>query len=417
MLNRSIPGNTTIGILVILTLITPVTAQEAETSADKKEQPKAEAAAKVDGAGPKDAKTESGATEKASEPEQKEAVKPATAKKEEKPPTPQQPTIDPNETGRIALTSPPKDNLDYSLLGEFVGEVNVGDKKHKIGLQLRPIGPATFSAIRYLGGLPGQKGVDWTSGETTELVGRRAGPVLVLSGSQEAVFVSADSCKLIDSEGKLLGTLPRVNRSSPTLGAMAPADAVVIFDGTNTSQLDQGEMTEDGLLKEGSTIIPMFQDFNMHLEFRLPYMPNSEGQKRANSGCYLQSRYEVQVLDSFAQLPQFNGCSSLYRQKSPDVNACLPPLVWQTYDIHFTAPRWASDGKKIRNARITVWLNGIKTQDDYEIKSKTGAGSPEEPKLLPIKLQNHSDPVRFRNIWIVDRGLSSGTEFPVFAGE
>jgi hypothetical protein len=91
----------------------------------------------------------------------------------------------------------------------------------------------------------------------------------------------------------------------------------------------------------------------------------------------------------------------------------LPPLVWQTYDIRFTAPRWAADGTKIRNARITSWLNGVIVQNDVELENKTGAGQEETPTLLPTKLQNHTDPVRFRNIWIIDRGLAPSASFPV----
>ncbi len=163
---------------------------------------------------------------------------------------------------------------------------------------------------------------------------------------------------------------------------------------------------------EGADLKPMFQDFNLHVEFRLPYMPEADGQARANSGLYLQSRYECQVLDSFALDPVFNGCGALYRFRKPDFNMCLPPLVWQSYDIQFTAPRWAADGSKIRDAHITSWVNGVKVQDNVALPDKTGAGKQEEPILLPIRIQDHGDPVRFRNIWIVDRGLALG-EFPI----
>ena len=142
-------------------------------------------------------------------------------------------------------------------------------------------------------------------------------------------------------------------------------------------------------------------------------MPKAEGQSRGNSGLYLQSRYECQVLDSFGLEPLYNGLGSLYRFKKPDVNMAFPPLSWQTYDVQFTAPRWAADGSKLRNARITSWINGVKVQDNVELPNKTGAGMKEEPILLPIRFQDHGDPVRFRNVWLVDRGLATGT-FPVY---
>ncbi len=305
---------------------------------------------------------------------------------------------------------PPADDPSFDLMGEFVGNVELGeDSTEPWGLQVRPLGNNRFEARQYKGGLPGQEKFTSTS---HALVGNLFGDYLVLSGGPWAVIVEKEHCIILDREGKKLGKLDRIKRTSPTMGAKPPEGAIVLFDGTNTDHFTMAE-TEDGLLKPGADVIPMFQDFNMHVEFRLAYMPEFEGQARSNSGCYLQSRYEVQVLDSFSELPTFNGCSSLYRQKPADLNMCLPPLEWQTYDIVFTAPRWGSDGKKIRNARITVWQNGVKTQDDYEIMSKTGAGKPEEPTLLPIKFQNHKDPVRFRNIWIIDRGLTAVAEFPI----
>ncbi len=312
---------------------------------------------------------------------------------------------------RVAHTAPPVDDIDFELLGEFVGPITTPDGGFApLGLQIRPVGQGRFEALQFMGGLPGQESFEQ---QAVSLIGRRLEDSLILSGGHWAIFVDREHCTLIDRDGQTIGRLERLQRGSPTMNAQAPAGAFILFDGTNTDQFVSGEMTEEGLLKAGAELKPMFQDFDMHVEFRLPYMPNSDGQQRGNSGCYLQSRYEVQVLDSFAQLPQFNGCSSLYRTKSPDVNMCFPPLVWQTYDIRFTAPRWSSDGSKLRNAHITVWHNGVKTQDDFELKNKTGAGKAEEPVLLPTKLQDHSDPVVYRNIWLIDRGLTPGIEFPI----
>ena len=192
---------------------------------------------------------------------------------------------------------------------------------------------------------------------------------------------------------------------------------MVLFDGTSTKLFKDGKMTKDGLLMEGTEFKLMFQDFNLHLEFMLPYKPLGRGQDRGNSGLYLQSRYEVQVLDSFAKISAFNDCGALYRTRTPDLNMCLVPLQWQTYDIMFTAARWTSDPQKARNARITVWLNGVKVHDNVELPSKTGAGKIEEPTLLPTKLQDHGNPVRYRNIWLIDRGLSQGGTFPVLTPE
>ncbi len=310
-----------------------------------------------------------------------------------------------------ALTSIPENDPVYALLGEFVGPISVGENKYEpLALQIRPLGGDNFEALQYRGGLPGQK---THKPEAIKLIGLRSGDFVVMSGGPWAIFVEKNHCLLVDREGKHVGRLERVVRHSPTLGAQPPKDAVVLFDGTSTDQFSTGEMTSDGLLMAGADLKPMFQDFNLHVEFRLPYMPSATGQARGNSGLYLQSRYELQVLDSFAEQPTFNGIGSLYRTRKPDVNMCLPPLQWQTYDVAFTAPRWSADGSKVRNGRVTAWLNGVKVQDDVELPNKTGAGQEEAPTLLPIRFQNHKDPVRFRNIWLIDRGLTPVAKFPV----
>jgi hypothetical protein len=148
-----------------------------------------------------------------------------------------------------------------------------------------------------------------------------------------------------------------------------------------------------------------FGDFRMHLEFNVPDMPERyTGQGRGNSGIYIQKRYEVQILDSYGRKPEFNGCGSIYRSRTPDKNACKKPGEWQTYDIIFRQPRWEKVNdkfEKTENMRITVWLNGVLIHDNAEISDKTGMGGPEGPEPGPIKLQDHGNEVKFRNIWIV----------------
>jgi hypothetical protein len=310
-----------------------------------------------------------------------------------------------------AFTQPPADEPNYALMGEFIGLIEAdGSEPELLGLQIRPVGGDNFDAMSFMGGLPGQ---DKFNPEPIRMIGRRSGDFVVLSGGPWAIFVEHDSCLLLNREGNKVGRLERVQRTSPTLGARPPEGALVLFDGTSIEHFSNAQMTKDGLLMEGADVKPMFQDFNLHIEFRLPYMPEAEGQARANSGLYLQSRYECQVLDSFGLDPLINGCGALYKFRAPDVNMCLPPLVWQTYDVQLTAPRWAADGSKIRDAHVTSWINGVKVQDNVALPNKTGAGKEEEPVLLPTKIQNHGDPVRFRNIWVVDRGLATG-EFPVY---
>lgn len=306
-------------------------------------------------------------------------------------------------------------DADFAYQGEFEGKLPADDPNGRVvALQVRANGKGRFQAIQFDHGLPGEspqsKRLAWLSGKRYE-------ELLVLSGGPWAVLVHPEHCLLLDGDGQPVGKLARVHRESPTLGAAAPKQATVLFDGSSIDQFVDAKLTDAGLLMQGTNLLTMYQDFDLHLEFVLPYMPASNDQGRANSGLYIQSRYEVQILDSFALSTTFNGCGSIYRFRKPDVNMCLPPLVWQTYDISFTAPRWGADGKKLKNARITVWHNGVKVQDHVEIPNKTGHGAPEEVALLPIKLQEHGAPVRFRNIWIVDRGADGWVDFPVYSTE
>jgi len=196
--------------------------------------------------------------------------------------------------------------------------------------------------------------------------------------------------------------------------ARPPKGATVLFDGTNTDMWTRVDgkpvrwKVVDGALEvtpRGGSIITKqsFEDFRMHIEFRTSnHPPEVKGQKRGNSGVYIQRRYEVQILDSHSdKVPLKNGCGAIYRRKAADVNVCRPAGVWQSYDITFRAPRWSDDGKKTANARITVIQNGVVIHDDYEIPGKTGAGQKEGPAPGPILLQDHGNPVRFRNVWMV----------------
>jgi len=193
-------------------------------------------------------------------------------------------------------------------------------------------------------------------------------------------------------------------------------NAIVLFDGTDFSQWTQanGQPVKWQIIDNAMKILPgsgsivtkqEFRDFKLHVEFKTPELPaNVKGQARGNSGVYLQRRYEVQILDSFGLPPKNNECGSLYTVKAPDKNVCKQPGEWQSYDITFHAARFDGTGKnakKVENARITVWQNGVLIHDDTEIPNKTGAGQPEGPETGPILLQEHGSEVMFRNIWVV----------------
>ncbi len=292
---------------------------------------------------------------------------------------------------------------DFHFQGEYYGLIGTDCSwcgSCTIGLQVVARGDGNFVASLYYGGLPGN---GWDRSERRELTGMRKGDVLTLKGEELLLQVKKGGrVDVRDLAGHLLGQISKYQRTSVTLGAKPPVDATVLFDGSSVDQFKDGKITDEGLLNVGTEFKKTYHRFRLHLEFRLPYMPYATGQARSNSGVYLQSRYEVQVLDSFGLEGVENECGGLYKQKRADVNMCFPPLSWQTYDIAFVAPRFDSAGKKTKNAFITVLQNGIPIHQDYLIIAKTGGGKQEGAELFPIKLQNHSNPVRFRNIWIVD---------------
>jgi hypothetical protein len=153
---------------------------------------------------------------------------------------------------------------------------------------------------------------------------------------------------------------------------------------------------------QGATSKDAFKSHQLHLEFCLPYMPEARGQGRGNSGLYVAGRYEIQLLDSFGLEGKDNECGGIYKISRPAVNMCLPPLSWQTYDLEFTAPTFDDSGKKVANGRITVRHNGVVIHDNIELPHPTPGGKGgAESDPGPIFLQDHGNPVRYRNIWVV----------------
>jgi len=305
---------------------------------------------------------------------------------------------DQDEKRHLATASSQSDE-DFAVQGEYMGHLSGGPHAGKTGLQVIALGGGKFDAVLYAGGLPGN---GWNRKDKLTFSGGRQEVGTYLKAEDFLVTLVGLDATFYDTAGRRLGTLRKVSRRSPTLNLPPPADAKILFNGTSTEHFQNGEMTPGGYLKAGTRTAEPVEDFRLHLEFRLPYKPNARGQGRGNSGVYIQERYEVQVLDSFGLKGAANECGGLYRQRAPDVNMCLPPLAWQTYDIWFQAARFDEAGNKVKNARITVKHNGIKIHDDVELTSKTGAGKKEEPFPRPIRLQDHGNPVVFRNIWMTE---------------
>ena len=199
-------------------------------------------------------------------------------------------------------------------------------------------------------------------------------------------------------------------------GTAPPSDAIVLFDGSDLSawQHQDGRDAEWNVANGAMTVKPKtgdiqtrqgFGDVQLHLEWRTPAEVESESQGRGNSGVFLQGLYEVQVLDSYNNRTYSNGqAASLYKQHIPLVNASRGPGEWQNYDIVFKAPRFGDDGGLVSPAFVTVFHNGVLVQNHVELKGPTiYRGYPEyqaHADRLPLMLQDHSNPVSFRNIWV-----------------
>ena len=280
--------------------------------------------------------------------------------------------------------------VGFAFLGEYVKEnsaVQVTTSEGK------------FYLSQYHGGLPG---AGWDRGTITHRW---------IDGADHADIRS------------LLSGWEKVDRSLDVTGRQPPSDAIILFDGSDTTAWNNGKM-ERGCLKAGTRTKQVFRDFNLYLEFLIPLKPEPPlgHPHRGNSGVFALGAYEIQIADTFGLDPEpaawrdipllkpvDTWCGSVYGIQAAEVNMCLPPLRWQSMELDFTAARFRGEGddkQKLSPAVITVIHNGVKIIDQLSLPEGTGGG-PSGPRAEvaegPIVLQNHGNPNLFRNIWIVPR--------------
>ncbi|MGI6400727.1 MAG: 3-keto-disaccharide hydrolase [Thermoguttaceae bacterium] len=287
-------------------------------------------------------------------------------------------------------------------------------------------GEKNFEVVGYPDGLPGD---GWDRSKARFFgKGEIQDDKLVVTGERMHIPSRGDEANIVFTDeqkaDKLIGTiedgqffleykgkkteLKRVERKSPTLGKKAPEGAITLFDGSNTDafvgDVHLSDSQENAIWSE-ARLKPFEKGrpYTLHLEFMLSFMPNATGQARSNSGVYLQEEYECQVLDSFGLEGENNECAGFYQQLKPIVNACFPPLVWQTYDFDVTPAQFNDKGEKTENAVITVRHNGILVHDNAVLKHETPGGKSEKTEAGEARgvfLQGHGNKVQYRNIWI-----------------
>ncbi|MCF8379218.1 MAG: DUF1080 domain-containing protein [Bacteroidales bacterium] len=270
-----------------------------------------------------------------------------------------------------------------------------------------------------------KRAVPYVDVEATEIDGR----IKFKQGEWE-VSISSNSFEGIkyEKQDERAFRLKHIQRKSPSLGLTPPDDAIVLFNGTDFNEWIHPDSPDEKIvwkIEDGAMeILPgmnkidgkrskndlitkrQFTDLELHIEFCIPYQPEKREQGRSNSGVFLQNFYEIQILDSYGLDGMWNDCGALYKMSPPKVNMCFPPGEWQTYDIVYYSPVFDNSGTRIKNAIITVNHNGVLIHNRTELVQPTAHNqsarktdkAPFDP--APIMLQDHSNPVKFRNIWI-----------------
>jgi hypothetical protein len=279
-------------------------------------------------------------------------------------------------------------------------------KTYRAILSTTPEGDAQPAQIELRGQLPGKIASLFRSSKKLHLAGNVKG--VAWTGTVAEGKLTAETGGVEKGRWQLR----RIEPKSPTEGEKPPAGAIVLlpYEPGKPTNLDEWTNKNWKILADGTAQVfrgatrslRQFGSCRLHVEFLIPYEPLGRGQGRGNSGVYLQDLYEIQVLDSFGLAAKNNECGALYSIVAPKVNACFPPLRWQTYDITFHAPKFAADGTVEKAPNVTIVQNGVTILDNVSIPRDTENRKQKPRKLGPIQIQDHSHPVRYRNIWVVE---------------
>ncbi len=292
---------------------------------------------------------------------------------------------------------------DATVQGEYVGEVMIGGKKFKCGLQVIALGEGKFHVVAYQGGLPGD---GWEPGQVDrdEADGEMKDGTFAFHGNDVEGKLKDGMITVSSKDGQTHGELKRVERKSPTLGAKPPEGAKVLFDGTTPAHFAGGKMTEDKLLLAGPTTKQGFNDFTLHLEFRTPFMPTARrtgprqqrrllaGSLRAAGARFLRPGGKGQRVRRL-----------LFRQGAEAEHVPAAAFVADLRrGLHGGPLRRAA--RRSRTRVVTIRHNGVPIFENFEMPDVTPGGEGKEtPAPGPLALQFHGNPVHYRNIWIVEK--------------
>lgn len=289
---------------------------------------------------------------------------------------------------------------DFQIQGEYLDKENGTG----FGANLVAEGSGQFRVVVFPGGLPGE---GWKRGDERILgkaVLNDAGDLIVtLEAVPVPLTVKTGKGKLSTTFEDDVYSFTKIERQSPTLGQSVPKGAIALFvDGKASDLFERVVVNEEAqtLWSEAWTKPFEQRSYLLHIEFMLSYMPTAKGQSRANSGVYIDERYECQILDSFGLDGKNNECGGFYQQAEPKVNVCFPPLQWQTYDIDYTPAVFDTDGKKAADAILTVKHNGVVIHDAVKLAKETPGRKKEGSETNGLYLQGHGNKVQFRNIWL-----------------
>ena len=324
----------------------------------------------------------------------------------------------------VTFTKPEMAGPDFQIQGEYVGTVG---GELVIGIQVIALGNHRFEGVLYTRGLPG---AGWDGSTVFHIKGETNDDRVEFHGvhGERLKFTNSNFNGSI-RDGVFTGVarmfrgrvddvrfrLTKMHRKSQTLGARPPAGGIVLFDGTNLDEWQDGRIVDDRLLDVGATSKRDFGSIQIHLEFRCPFMPTARGMQRGNSGVYIKQEWEVQIIDSFGwhhenrkfeRLSKFGSCGGIHEMVGPRVNMSFPPLSWQSYDIEFTMAKFDALGEKTSPAMLTVRHNGVTIHEHYVLPSvppgRAESTSKERIRGHVYLQDHHGNPVRYRNVWVVE---------------